>query len=670
MSRKSPIGYHYFFLFLALIWEETKRYRVKMFEKKFRCFSLYIKKCSSSNFSGIGKIPSQNYRSSNFNDCDDRQQGKLFSGKVKKSVNGSIGIVLKSRIGTELQKKLFLIHIYSESLPEQVSEVRIEKIQELSLFGCGEQSRKRRSTRTWEETDSGDETGEKIQSRVFTDSPNGSQNDGSGVTATKKRRVTRRKIEKADARKYHPFNHRLTWTESTLIREILRGITTMTKPERDAGKNAQLVRHEFTQEAAQTPAQKRIDLSGGYGGDGGHGGDGGYGPPSGSYGPPSASYGPPSDSYGPPAGGYGGGDAHHDDHHEEHHDDHHHHEPKGYWKKKLIWKPDWVKEWKVAYKQVSKPAWKKIWKPIWVPTTKPGWKEVQVPDWKKIWKPVWVPTKVPVWKEIQVPDWKKVWKPIWVPIKVPAWKEIQVPEWKKIWKPIWVEIKVPAWKEIQVPDWKKVWKAELIKVGIPGEKHLGKDEHGWEYTSHDLWKKKVVWKPLWKKIWRTEKQQIWVPSKKLEWKEDWKQVWKPAKKQIWVESKKLEWKEEWKQVWKPAKKLIWVEDKKLAWKEDWKQIWRTEKKQIWLPDKKLEWKEDWKQIWVPDWKKTWVPAWKKVWKPVWISEWIIVQEDHHHHEEHHGWDRKDSAVAADTSKQPEIGVVQAPPAPASQAIKK
>ncbi|CAB0008274.1 unnamed protein product, partial [Nesidiocoris tenuis] len=35
-------------------------------------------------------------------------------------VNRSIGIVLKSRIGMELQKKLFLIHIYSESLPEQV----------------------------------------------------------------------------------------------------------------------------------------------------------------------------------------------------------------------------------------------------------------------------------------------------------------------------------------------------------------------------------------------------------------------------------------------------------------------------------------------------------------------------------------------------------------------
>ncbi|CAA9998437.1 unnamed protein product [Nesidiocoris tenuis] len=43
------------------------------------------------------------------------------SCRVPKIVNGSIVIVLKSRIGTELQKKLFLIHIYSESLPEQVS---------------------------------------------------------------------------------------------------------------------------------------------------------------------------------------------------------------------------------------------------------------------------------------------------------------------------------------------------------------------------------------------------------------------------------------------------------------------------------------------------------------------------------------------------------------------
>ncbi|CAB0017198.1 unnamed protein product [Nesidiocoris tenuis] len=43
------------------------------------------------------------------------------SARRPSKVNGSIVIVLKSRIGTELQKKLFLIHIYSESLPEQVS---------------------------------------------------------------------------------------------------------------------------------------------------------------------------------------------------------------------------------------------------------------------------------------------------------------------------------------------------------------------------------------------------------------------------------------------------------------------------------------------------------------------------------------------------------------------
>ncbi|CAB0003442.1 unnamed protein product [Nesidiocoris tenuis] len=48
---------------------------------------------------------------------------KMSSEKASKSrggVNGTIGIVLKSRIGTELQKKLFLIHIYSGSRPEQV----------------------------------------------------------------------------------------------------------------------------------------------------------------------------------------------------------------------------------------------------------------------------------------------------------------------------------------------------------------------------------------------------------------------------------------------------------------------------------------------------------------------------------------------------------------------
>ncbi|CAB0012584.1 unnamed protein product [Nesidiocoris tenuis] len=52
--------------------------------------------------------------------CKSPKKGKGNYLK-KRAVNGSIVIVLKSRIGTELQKKLFLIHIYSESLPEQVS---------------------------------------------------------------------------------------------------------------------------------------------------------------------------------------------------------------------------------------------------------------------------------------------------------------------------------------------------------------------------------------------------------------------------------------------------------------------------------------------------------------------------------------------------------------------
>ncbi|CAB0011323.1 unnamed protein product [Nesidiocoris tenuis] len=50
-----------------------------------------------------------------------RISNRAHAARVTSVVNGSIVIVLKSRIGTELQKKLFLIHIYSESLPEQVS---------------------------------------------------------------------------------------------------------------------------------------------------------------------------------------------------------------------------------------------------------------------------------------------------------------------------------------------------------------------------------------------------------------------------------------------------------------------------------------------------------------------------------------------------------------------
>ncbi|CAB0020282.1 unnamed protein product [Nesidiocoris tenuis] len=65
-------------------------------------------------FSVIGELSSEQQEAYSKQIVFQREKSSLI-------VNGSIVIVLKSRIGTELQKKLYLIHIYSESLPEQVS---------------------------------------------------------------------------------------------------------------------------------------------------------------------------------------------------------------------------------------------------------------------------------------------------------------------------------------------------------------------------------------------------------------------------------------------------------------------------------------------------------------------------------------------------------------------
>ncbi|CAB0009379.1 unnamed protein product [Nesidiocoris tenuis] len=87
--------------------------------------------------------------------------GGFFIGSLSSNkVNGSIVIVLKSRIGTELQKKLFLIHIYSESLPEQVAggdvplrrnpspwgQLDAPKADRLQVFSCLFENRHRGST--------------------------------------------------------------------------------------------------------------------------------------------------------------------------------------------------------------------------------------------------------------------------------------------------------------------------------------------------------------------------------------------------------------------------------------------------------------------------------------------------------------------------------------------
>ena len=55
-----------------------------------------------------------------------------------------------------------------------------------------------------------------------------------------------------------------------------------------------------------------------------------------------------------------------------------------------------------------------------------------------------------------------------------------------------------------------MYKPVLVKVYVPGDKSHGTDYEGWEYTSHGLWKKKLVWKPFWKKYWKPGSKQVWI----------------------------------------------------------------------------------------------------------------------------------------------------------------
>ena len=59
---------------------------------------------------------------------------------------------------------------------------------------------------------------------------------------------------------------------------------------------------------------------------------------------------------------------------------------------------------------------------------------------------------------------------------------------------------------------------EWVKEGIPGEKFLGKDHEGAEYTAHDVWKKKMIWKPQWKKQWKTVEKQAFKTEHVTKWK--------------------------------------------------------------------------------------------------------------------------------------------------------
>lgn len=78
----------------------------------------------------------------------------------------------------------------------------------------------------------------------------------------------------------------------------------------------------------------------------------------------------------------------------------------GVWKKKTIWKPRWIKEWKSA--KVMKPIWRKIWSPVlikeWVPVPKPppNWDAKSTPL-----SPVESTTnngKLPMWDPMPYPE--------------------------------------------------------------------------------------------------------------------------------------------------------------------------------------------------------------------------------------------------------------------------
>lgn len=77
----------------------------------------------------------------------------------------------------------------------------------------------------------------------------------------------------------------------------------------------------------------------------------------------------------------------------------------------------------------------------------------------------------------------------------------------------------------------------VVKEGIPGEKYLGKDEHGNEYTAHDVWRKKMIWKPKWQKVWKTKSVEAFKTEKVADWKIEKVQDWKIEKKQDWVTEK-------------------------------------------------------------------------------------------------------------------------------------
>ncbi|XP_034237536.1 uncharacterized protein LOC117643009 [Thrips palmi] len=120
----------------------------------------------------------------------------------------------------------------------------------------------------------------------------------------------------------------------------------------------------------------------------------------------------------------------------------------GNWKKKMIWKQIWQKEWRTEKKR------------IWVKEKRPVWREESLKINKVESKQlVWVPDKKMEWRDEMVQGWRTEQRPIWVQEKRCEWRD----QWKQVIPNTVVDEQVPEWRTVWRPVWESVW-----EPGPPG----------------------------------------------------------------------------------------------------------------------------------------------------------------------------------------------------------
>ncbi|KAJ1524190.1 hypothetical protein ONE63_010713 [Megalurothrips usitatus] len=125
----------------------------------------------------------------------------------------------------------------------------------------------------------------------------------------------------------------------------------------------------------------------------------------------------------------------------------------GSWKKKMIWKQIWQKEWRTQKKR------------IWVKEKRPIWREESMKINKVEGKQlVWVPDKKLEWRDEMVQGWRTEQRPIWVQEKRCEWRD----QWKQVIPSSVVNEQIPEWNTVWRPVWETVWEPEGAGPGVPG----------------------------------------------------------------------------------------------------------------------------------------------------------------------------------------------------------